>query len=322
MWFSGEIHVHPFRSLTALAALSFGITVGLRAQDDSRAYLTQPDIIYARKHGVALTMNRFRPVGEPNGAVILAIVSGGWFSSAKNAGSVPMEFLRRGYTVFAVVHGSQPKYTVAEIRWDIDQAVRYVRLHAAEWGVDPQRIGIHGSSAGCHLSLLQGMAGTEGDPAAEDPLQRTSSRIQAVACFYGPTDFLNYGAKGKPADGRGDLRDYFAAFDFHEYDEKTKRFLPVKDRGRREEIGRGISPATHVSSDDPPTLLIHGAEDKLVPLQQSELLIGKLTAAQVEARLLVKPGEAHGWKDRSTDYAAMADWFDRHLGADALTKDE
>ena len=63
-------------------------------------------------------------------------------------------------TVFAVVHGSQPEFTIPEILEDMHKAVRYIRSHAAEYGVDPNRLGITGMSAGGHLSLMQGTAGS------------------------------------------------------------------------------------------------------------------------------------------------------------------
>src|SRR5439155_3550362 len=102
-----------------------------------------------------------------------------------------LEFLKRGYTVFAVVHGSQPKFTVPEILLDMHRAVRYIRSHAQDFKIEPERIGITGGSAGGHLSLMQGTAGDLGDPKARDPVERVSSRVQAVACFFPATDFLN-----------------------------------------------------------------------------------------------------------------------------------
>ena len=106
--------------------------------------------------------------------------------------------LDRGYTVFAVVHGSQPRFTVPEIIQDMNRAVRFIRYHAKDYGIDKARIGISGAHrrAG-HLSLMLGTAGSLGDPNAKDPVDRESSRVQAVACFFPPADLLNYGQAGK-----------------------------------------------------------------------------------------------------------------------------
>jgi dipeptidyl aminopeptidase/acylaminoacyl peptidase len=110
------------------------------------------------------------------------------------------------------------------------------------------------------------------------------------------------------------LKDFKAPFDFRELDEKTHAYVPVTDEQKVLEIGRQISPITHASSDDPPTLIIHGDADKLVPIQQAEILVKKLKEAGVEAKLVTKPGAAHGWPDQAKDLVLIADWFDAHLG--------
>src|SRR5438105_12545854 len=92
------------------------------------------DVIYGRKPGVALTMDVFKPA-KPNGIGVLYMVSGGWFSSHAAINSAWVKpFTDRGETVFAIVHGSQPKYTIPEILEDIQRAVRYVRYHAKDYG--------------------------------------------------------------------------------------------------------------------------------------------------------------------------------------------
>ena len=120
-------------------------------------------------------------------------------------------------------------------------------------------------------------------------------------------------AAGENAIGRGVLAGFKAPFDFHEYDDANKMFVPVKDEEKILEIGRKISPINHVSSDDPPTLIVHGEADKLVPIQQAEIIIAKLKDAGVDAKLVSKPDAGHGWPDLGKDQATIADWFDQHL---------
>lgn len=292
---------------------------------DQPSMQRRDDVIYGRKYGVVLTMNVFSPAKDPNGAGIVWVVSGGWFSSHETARpefpfSPINELVKRGYTVFAVVHGSQPKFTIPEILQDMHRAVRYIRFHAADYGVDQQRIGITGGSAGGHLSLMQGTAGNAGDAKATDPVDQTSSRVQAVACFFPPTDFLNYGKPGEDAIGRGVLKDFSAPFQFSELDTKRGRLavlVPITDEKKIVEIGRQISPINHVSSDDPPTLIIHGDKDLLVPYQQAETFTAKLKETGVTAELVTKPGAAHGWADIGSDMPQIADWFDKHLAKSA-----
>src|SRR5215207_8622702 len=179
---------------------------------DAPAHSRRQDVVYGRKHGVALTMDVFTPEKDANGAAAVFVVSGGWVSAHEfidfaGPGFVN-ELSNRGYTVFAVVHGSQPKFTIPEIVTDMHRALRFIRTRAADYKIDPDRIGIVGGSAGGHLSLMQGTAGTAGDPKAADPVDRASSRVRAVACFFPPTDFLNYGSPGENGLGRGRLKNF------------------------------------------------------------------------------------------------------------------
>ncbi len=292
--------------------LCISSAVDLSAADPS--YTRQEDVIYGRKFGTALTLDVFTPKEKANGAAVIFVVSGGWFSAheAINLGFL-QPVLDRGYTVFAVVHGSQPKFTIPEAMSDLHRAVRYIRHRAADFKIDPERIGIMGGSAGGHLSLMQGFAGTPGNPESKDPIERQSSRVEAVACFYPPTDFLNYGQPGENAFGRGVLANFRAPFDIQEYDNKKKEFEPVIDEARLTEIAKQISPVYHVTADDPPTLIIHGDADKLVPIQQAQLVMDKLEELKIPHELVVRPGAAHGWKDLFQDISLFADWFDKHL---------
>jgi acetyl esterase/lipase len=307
------MHTPALRIFVVVALLG----VGMIDAAENDAFTRREDVIYGRKFGTALTMDVFTPKENANGAAVIWTVSGGWFSAHEG---INVDFLRelltRGYTVFAVVHGSQPKYTIPEAIADMNRAVRYIRAHAAEFHVDPNRIGISGGSAGGHLSLMQGTAGDEGDPTSKDPVARASSRVQAVACFFPPTDFLNYGTPGFAWLNRGPKDAFRAPFDFHRWNAELKYFEPV-DEPQRLKIAREISPVYHVSKDDPPTLIIHGDADKLVPLQQSQLIIEKLKEAGVPCELVVKKGAAHGWPNWQGDMRTVADWFDKYLAPPA-----
>lgn len=286
----------------------------LSAAADGNPFTRREDVIYGRKFGTALTFDVFTPQAKANGAAIVWAVSGGWFSARE---AINLEFLKplleRGYTVFAVVHGSQPKYTIPEAVADMNLAVRYIRLHADEFKIEPQRIGVSGGSAGGHLSLMLGTASDLGDSAAKDAVGKTSSRVQAVACFFPPTDFLNYGTPGYAWLNRGPKDAFKAPFDFHQWNEASRAF-EVVDEETRVKIAREVSPYYHVSSDDAPTLIIHGDKDALVPLQQSEIIIEKFKEAGVPCALVVKQGAGHGWPQWHGDMKTVADWFDKHLG--------
>lgn len=304
------------RYILTLCAGLLAPAVALAA--DAAKFTRVEDVVYGRKYGTALTLDVFTPKTETNGAAVVMVISGGWFSAHEAINpDIFAAFLNHGYTVFTVVHGSQPKYTIPEVIEDMHRSIRFIRHNAATYKIDPNRIGISGGSAGGHLSLMMGMAGKPGDPKAKDPVETESSRVQAVGCFFPPTDFLNYGEPGRDVlvALEAELGPFKAPFDFVELDPTSRRFVLITDRDRRLQIAKDISPIAHVSADDPPTLIIHGDADKLVPIQQAEVIIKKLEEVKVPAELVSKPGAGHGWKDWVADIERFAEWFDKYLVA-------
>lgn len=261
------------------------------------------DVVYGRKLGMALTLEVFQPL-EPNGRGVVRVVSGAWTSSLEGIDIRSVApLLDRGYTVFAVLHGSSPRFRISEAIADVDRAVRFVRHNAARYGIDPSRLGITGTSSGCHLALMTALRGDGGAPHAADPVEREPSKVGAVACFFGPTDFLNYGRPGDDAVGQGPLAQYRAAFGE----------AASTPEGRRQ-LGLAISPIYFVSPRTPPVLLVHGSADPLVPIYQSEQFVKRCEEAGVKARLIRRDGAVHGWPGMYDDIRLFADWFDEHLG--------
>ena len=260
------------------------------------------DVIYARKFGTALTLDVFQPE-KPNGAGILYMVSGGFFSDHNNinAGSYK-PLLDHGYTVFAVVHGSQPKFIISEIETDIHRAVRFVRHNAKKYGVDPNRLGITGGSAGGHLSLTIGTQGGDGDAKAKDPVERESSAVQCVACFYPPTDFLNWSKPGDDGVGFGPTIKHQAAFGPQSFSADT-----------RQKLGHEISPLYFVTSNMAPTLVMHGDADSVVPIYQAKIFEARCKEVNAPYKLIVREGKDHGWPGMEKDMEIFAEWFDGHL---------
>jgi acetyl esterase/lipase len=278
------------------------LLIGCSALGQNTQFKRSEDVIYARKFGTALTLDVFQPT-QTNGLGIVLMVSGGWFSGHEAINPKFFQpLLDRGYTVFAVVHGSQPKFVVTEIVSDIHRAIRFIRSNAAKYGVDPNRLGITGGSAGGHLSLTMATQGRDGDPKAKDPVDRMSSEVQCVACFFPPTDFLNYSQPGEDAVGVGTLKSFKPAFG------------PRSDTPEgRQELGREISPIYSVHSNMPPVLIIHGDADKLVPIYQAQRFVERCKEVGSPAKLVVKEGKEHGWSDLGKDLELFADWFDQHL---------
>jgi len=258
-----------------------------------------PDVVYGHKDGMALTFDVLKPKTGANGAAVLFMVSGGWVSTYTPPQQMAARFtllLDKGFTVIPVRHGSSPKYLIPEIVADVRRAVRYIRHNAAKWGLDPERLGVHGGSAGGHLSLMLGTASDNGDSAATEEFLRSSSRVASVVAYFPPVD-LRALARGLNPARDGSVLDRFPALNF----EKEK--------------GPDYSPLVHVSADDPPTLLIHGDKDPLVPVSNSHLMYEALQKNTVLSQKIILEGAVHGFRGEQATQAtaAMVAWFEKTL---------
>ncbi len=303
----------PVRLLAACALGLACVRLGLRV-DASGADHRRAGVIYGRKHGMALTLDVLVP-DKPKGIGIIWVVGWNWVSDPEAIRpELVKKLIDRGYTVFAVLHSSSPRFTVPEMAADVQRAVRFVRHRAAEFGVDPGRLGAFGFSSGGHLALLQATRGDGPDPGAADPVDRESARVQAAACFFPQTQIAVYVPGPAVVIGSSTFPGMAAPFDFQELDPTENRYVHIADGGRVSAIANSISPLTLVTPDDPPTLLIHGSEDKLCPMAASQEMQLKLASLGIPARLVAVPGKEHGWADMAEQVTLCADWFDEHLG--------
>ena len=278
---------------------------------------TQEEIIYGRKDGMALTMMHLRPSKYSNGKAIIRIISSSWRSSFTNwdsGNSLP--FLKKGYSVFVVVHGSSPVYTIADAISDIQRAVRFIRFNANKYQVDPYKIGMTGASAGGHLSLLCGlMDDAKGGENSGDPVDRVSAKIQAVACYYPPSDFQNWEAEGQNIMKSNLFKAtvFNHVLEFRNWNPQRRLFNYITDTTEIKRIIKYLSPIEHVSANDPPVFIIHGDRDETVPLKQSESLVKKLQEVNVPVSLVIKKGAGHGWDRNDEETKMFIEWFDKYL---------
>jgi acetyl esterase/lipase len=225
-----------------------------------------------------LRLDIYKPGGsgtETRPAVVL-IHGGGWTSFDKSTMRGMGGFLARsGFVAFAVdyrlFHGTENRWP-AQLD-DVQRAVRWIRANAGKYGVNPEKVGAFGHSAGAQLASLLGMEDTRDN--SDPSLAEYSSRVEAVVDVSGPTDFT----KNHDPDGDAFLSSFLGA----EY-------------GKHPEIWREASPAFHVAKTDAPFLIMHGTHDENVPIAQAQELYDKLKAAGVQVSFL-KVDDVHTFRD-------------------------
>lgn len=222
--------------------------------------------------------------------VILWVHGGGWVGGNKSNGPA-FRFATKGYAVASMNYRfSQHAIFPAQIH-DCKAAVRWLRANANKYGLDADHIGAWGSSAGGHLVALLGT--TAGIKELEGPggNEDQSSRVQAVVDWFGPTDFLTVGAK----------------------DTRTK--LIGGDPQANKEKAAKASPITYVSKDAAPFLIMHGDQDKTVPITQSETFAQALQEAGADVTFVIVKGGKHGGAlfTNAENLKQIEDFFSKHL---------
>ena len=281
------------------------------------------NIVYGMYSGLALLMDVYRPA-QPNGIAIVAIQGSGWYSPLRNdapqlkahreVAAHAERFAAAGYTVFSINHRQAPRFRYPAPIEDAQRAVRYIRAHAPDYSVTSDRIGAWGSSSGGHLAELLGTMDGKGDGSDSDPVNRLSAKVQAVVALFAPADLvLMSGSRGTAAITA------LMGFAYQDPNVGPPGVRRADDFENRQY--RDASPLTHVTADDAPTLLMHGDQDELVPIKQSELMESALKQAGVKVTLVKVAGGQHGpnfWfpagDPRLPDHLGQAiRWFDAQL---------
>jgi acetyl esterase/lipase len=257
------------------------------------------DVDFGKGGERPLKLHIVRPKAPPKEAmpVVVYIYGGGWKAGSRDAGIRPLtRFAQRGYFGASIEYRlSQEARFPAQIE-DCKCAIRFLRAKAREYGLDPDRIGVWGPSAGGHLAALVGTSGDVKELEGSGGWPEQSSRVQAVVDWFGPTDFLKMGRNKIDHDAANSPESQLIGGAIQENKEKVSRANPI----------------TYVSKDDPPFLIMHGDKDPLVPHHQSEILVEALKKAGVDVTFKTVEGAGHGFGGRDID-AKVDAFFDRHL---------
>jgi acetyl esterase/lipase len=266
--------------LTAFLLAAFTLALPVReqgaatSQSGAKSVSVEENVSYGSVNGADLRLDIYKPADSPAAIhpAVLLIHGGGWTdldkSTMRGMGQV---LARSGFVAFSA---NYRLFRGGENPWpaqldDVQRAVRWLRANAAKYGVNPERIGAFGHSAGAQLAALLGMEDTRvnSDPA----LAKYSSRVQAVVDVSGPTDFT----AEHNAEGVGFLASFLGA-----------------SYAAHPEVWREASPAFHVLKGDAPFLIVHGTQDQSVPLSQSQELFDKLQSGGVPVSF-VKVNDVH-----------------------------
>ncbi|MBA4017790.1 MAG: lipase [Pirellula sp.] len=230
--------------------------------------------------------------------LVIWIHGGGWQNGAKGAGGPATALLEQGFAVAAINYRlSGDAIFPAQIH-DCKAAVRHLRAKSKEYGIDPERFGVWGSSAGGHLVALVGTSGDvkelEGDVG---DFTSVSSRVQAVCDWFGPTDLAKMGGRHNDAES------------------PESKLLGGAVQENLDRVARA-NPITYVSADDPAFLIQHGDKDPVVPYSQSELLRDALEEAKVPVTLVCIEGAGHGGAEfnEPETQRQVLEFFQKQLG--------
>src|SRR5688572_2270917 len=243
------------------------------------------DLAYVQNGHERQKLDLFIPPGATNPLPLIIWVHGGAWKAGSKENCPALGYLLRGYAVASLNYRlSQHAIFPAQIE-DCKAAVRWLRAHAKEHNLNPDRFAAWGSSAGGHLVAL---LGTSGDVKAFDVGEYLafSSRVQAVVDFFGPTDFTQMSKHSAPDSMNHDAPD------------SPESLLIGGAVQKNKDKAAKANPITYVSKDDPPFLIMHGDQDNLVPYQQSELLRDALKKAGVPATFKIIEGAGHGFGGR------------------------
>ena len=295
--------VYRSMRVMGIAMLGFGAVSSIAKGAEPQKTTTEQDIVYTKVGTSELKLDLARPTEGDGPYPAIVVIHGGAWRAGNKADVRPIlpQFAQRGYIAISPQYRFCPKDTFPAQVHDVKAAVRWLKVNAKKYKVDPERIGAMGFSAGGHLALMLGLTspadGLEGDVTAGGP----DSRVKAVVNYFGPTDLA---AKDIPDISKPLVKDFLGG---------TPQDKP--------EAAAKASPLTFVSKDDAPVLTFQGTKDPLVPFTQATKLAQAMSAAGVSGRVELLVGAQHGWAgpEMERTISETFSFLERHLAAKTKT---
>ncbi|HEY7298897.1 MAG TPA: alpha/beta hydrolase [Xanthobacteraceae bacterium] len=281
----------------ALAAVLAALTLdAAKAQNE---VATRSAIEYADHDGTKLTGDLYLPKGVAKAPLIIAVHGGGWQNGSPAAYKHWGSFLaKNGYGLFAINYRLGKPGIYPRAVYDVKAAIQFARAKAADLGIDPDRIGLFGDSAGGHLVSLVGLAGDQfSSKYRDDPYAATPAQVKTIISFYGVYDMLAQWQHDQIARPRDQITEKFLGFS------------PMENR----RIYFDSSPISYATVDRNRArfLLVNGTTDDIVDPAQAQAFWTALNEARIYARRIVIPGAGHffasdPFENEPTSYGAIA----------------
>jgi acetyl esterase/lipase len=277
------------RHLATGLGLAFLLPALFLPRARASSYGIEKDITYCTVGDVALKLNAFVPIGELNPTPAIVEIHGGWWSAGTKSASIEradfVPFTARKIAVFSIDYRLGKDGGFPQCIRDCRNAIRFLRLHADEYNIDPNRIGVYGGSAGGHLAMMLAVVPAnfdDGGPPEE--LKDVKPHISCAFAYCGPTDLLKQwedSVPGKPGDARPHLRVLFHGVE--------------PDTDTNKELYRRMSPISYVRKGVAALLVCDGENDLIVPGQPGKAFCEKLQAAGADATYYVSPKGGHAY---------------------------
>lgn len=257
----------------------------------------ESDVVYGDAGNRPLLLDLYAPKERDEAAPCLVFIHGGsWKGGKKEDYRIyGLHFAQRGYVVASIQYRLSGEAPFPAAIHDVKAAVRYMRAEAESIGVDPDRIGVVGGSAGGHLSMMIGYSSDIEELDGDSGHPGVSSRVQCLVNLYGPTDMTTPYVQEVSKSNRA-VRAFFEGT----YEEQPASY-------------EAASPLKYVTADDPPTLILHGTVDELVPIKQADLLAQALTDKQVPYVYDRLPGWPHAMDVAQPVHERCLWYMDRFL---------